>query len=171
MAKTVLAAFATLSTLFAAAPSTGVEISNQTIQATLKKAPANGSADRQIRVVDVGKANVGVAVVHRSAQAPPNAIEHDDVTEVYHILRGSGTLVLGGTVVNGKREAADSKVVTDIAGPSVRGAELQNGQAHRVGPGDVIIIPAGVGHSFSSVDGAIDYLVVRVDADKVLRKQ
>ena len=33
---------------------------------------------------------------------------------------------------------------------------------------DVVIIPAGTGHWFSSIDGAIDYEVMRVDPRKLL---
>jgi quercetin dioxygenase-like cupin family protein len=34
-------------------------------------------------------------------------------------------------------------------------------------PGDVVIIPAGVGHWFTKIDDHIAYLMVRVDPDKV----
>lgn len=149
-------------------PASGVHVSNETIQATLKKAPANSVTDQQIRVVDVGKANVGIGVVHRSAAAAQTAIEHDELTEVYHVIRGSATLVTGGTLLNPRREAPDSKVVRELNGPTMRGSTLQNGESQRIGPGDVVIIPPGVGHWFSSVDGSIDYLVVRVDPDKAL---
>jgi glyoxylase-like metal-dependent hydrolase (beta-lactamase superfamily II) len=139
------------------------------IQATLAKAPAGRVSDQQIRVVNVGKVNVGVGVVNRPAGSAQSAIEHDQLTEVYHILKGSGTLVTGGTLENAKREPADSVVVRELNGPSMRGTALLNGQSMHVAPGDVVIIPAGVGHWFTRVEGAgISYLVVRVDADKLL---
>ena len=34
-------------------------------------------------------------------------------------------------------------------------------------PGDVIVIPAGVGHQFTRIDDHIRYLMIRVDPDKV----
>ncbi len=55
----------------------------------------------------------------------------------------------------------------ELTGPSTTGASLQKGESRRVGPGDVVIIPAGVAHWFSAVDGSIDYVVVRIDADKI----
>jgi hypothetical protein len=42
----------------------------------------------------------------------------------------------------------------------------------RLGPGDVQIIPPGVGHGFTSIDpGGIEYLIFRVDPDHVLSLQ
>ena len=138
------------------------------IQATLKKAPADSVTDQAIRTVTVGNLNVGLGVVHRSAKASQNAITHDELTEIYHILSGSGTLVTGGTLTKPERFPADSQTVKDLAGPSMRGAALENGVSRTVRAGDVVIIPAGTGHWFSSIDGAIDYEVMRVDPGKRL---
>jgi len=142
-------------------------VGNDEVQATLKEVPADSASDQQIRVVDVGRVNVGVGAVYRSAKATGVAVEHDQMTEVYHIIDGSGTLVTGGTIVNPERRGPGHPSIK-LNGPSVNGAALANGQSRRVGPGDVVIIPAGVGHWFSAIDGSIRYLVVRVDANKIL---
>jgi len=138
------------------------------IQATLKKAPADSVTDQAIRTVAVGNLNVGVGVVHRSAKAAQTSIEHDELTEIYHILAGSGTLVTGGTLTKPERFPADSQTVKELTGPSTRGLKLENGVSHLVRAGDVVIIPSGTGHWFSAVDGAIDYEVMRVDPGKLL---
>jgi len=39
---------------------------------------------------------------------------------------------------------------------------------YKVGPGDVIVIPPGVAHWFSTVESDMNYLVVRVDGDHIL---
>ena len=44
----------------------GTFIPNSEIQAYVKRAIANQLTDQQIRQVDIGKANVGVAVVYRA---------------------------------------------------------------------------------------------------------
>jgi uncharacterized protein YjlB len=36
------------------------------------------------------------------------------------------------------------------------------GVAHEIGPGDVLVIPAGVPHEFTAVSDPFDYLVVKV---------
>ena len=147
---------------------TATYVTGADLQAVLKKSPEGSVNDQQVKMIDVGKARAGVAVVHRSAKASQAAIEHDKVTEIYYILSGSGTMVTGGTIANAKRRAADDPTVRDLAGPAIGGSALQNGESRKIGPGDVAIIPAGVGHWFSAVDGNIDYLVFRLDPDKVL---
>ena len=149
-------------------PTSATYVTHDDVQATLKRAAPESVADQQIRVVDAGKSNVCVGVVYRSAKATQGAVEHDQVTEVYHIIDGSGTLVTGGTLVNPQRRVPDAAQVRELNGPSVGGTTLQNGESRRVVPGDVIIIPAGVGHWFSAIDGSIRYLVVRIDPDKLL---
>src|SRR5918997_4847243 len=68
----------------------GTYISNSEIQAYVKRAIANQLTDQQVRQVDIGKANVGVAVVYRGRINNPNAnvAEHDLVSEVYHVIDG-----------------------------------------------------------------------------------
>ena len=151
------------------APSkTAVDVTNADLRATLKQAPADGVMDQQIRIVDVGKYNVAVGVLHRAAKAKQTAIEHAQVTEVYHIIDGSGTFVTGGTMVDPTPSPADGTTVKILVGPSTNGASIRGGQSRRVGPGDVIVIPPGVAHWFSAVESDMNYLVIRVDADHVL---
>lgn len=171
MQKAVPAVLVSFFALFAAdtKPASAVYVTSADIQATLKRAPENSVTDQQIRVIDVGQVNVGVGVVYRSANATQVAVEHDQMTEVYHIIEGSGTLVTGGTIVNPQRRGPEHPSVRDLNGPSVNGTALQNGESRKIGPGDVVVIPGGIGHWFSSVDGSIRYLVVRVDANKLLR--
>jgi mannose-6-phosphate isomerase-like protein (cupin superfamily) len=143
-------------------------ITGNDVQSTLKGMPADKVTDQQVRVVNTGKQNVGIGVVHRSVQAGQSAVEHDQVTEVYHILAGSGTMVTGGTLVKPQRRSSNDVALRELTGPSVSGASIQEGESRHVGPGDIVIIPAGVGHWFSKVDGSIDYVVVRIDPDKIV---
>src|SRR3954453_4901223 len=84
-----------------AAPRSATDISNADIRAVIAKAPPDGVLDQQIRVVDMGKYNVAVGVLHRSAKpAQQGAIDHAQVTEVYHIIDGSGTFVTGGAIAS-----------------------------------------------------------------------
>jgi mannose-6-phosphate isomerase-like protein (cupin superfamily) len=149
-------------------PTAATYIPRADIEATLKRAPPDSVSDQQVRVVDVGKANVALGAVYRSAKAKQNAVFHDQVSEMYYILEGSGTLVTGGKLVNPKRRAADEPVVKDINGPSVGGTAIEGGESRRIAAGDVLVIPAGVPHWFSSIDGEIRYVMFRVDPDKVL---
>src|SRR5438067_11226127 len=81
-------------------------IGSDEIQAYLKRAQENGLVDQQSRAVDIGKANIGIGVVYRGKLASPqpdSVAEHDLVSEVYHIIDGSATLVTGPDIVDMKR--------------------------------------------------------------------
>jgi mannose-6-phosphate isomerase-like protein (cupin superfamily) len=169
MQKAALYAVVTFFTLFAAETKPGATyVTSNDIQAIFKRAPQDGVTDQQIRAVNVGKVNVAVASVYRSAKANNSSIEHDQVTEIYTIVEGSGTMVTGGKMANPERLKPEDPTVKVLVGPSMRGGALEGGESRKVGPGDMIIVPAGVPHWFSSIDGAIRYSVVRVDPDKLL---
>jgi mannose-6-phosphate isomerase-like protein (cupin superfamily) len=147
----------------------GTYIPNTEIQAYVKRAIANQLTDQQIRQVDIGKANVGVAVVHRGKLNNPEAAvaEHDLVSEVYHVIDGSATLVLGPDLVGKERRPSTQTTVRLLNGPGNNAKAMRNGVAHEIKAGDVVIIPAGTGHQFTKIDDHVTYLMVRVDSDKV----
>jgi mannose-6-phosphate isomerase-like protein (cupin superfamily) len=142
------------------------------IQTYLKRAIAAGVpvSDQQIREVDIGKANVAVGLVYRTKLAAPadkSVAEHDLVSEVYHIIDGSGTLVTGPEMVDQVRRPADNENVRLMNGPGHNASSIRNGVTHELKAGDVVFIPAGTGHQFTRIDDHLTYLMVRVDPDKV----
>jgi mannose-6-phosphate isomerase-like protein (cupin superfamily) len=142
-------------------------ISNDEIQEYLKRV-TTAVADQQVRAVDVGKSNVDIGVVYRGKIAgTPNVAEHDQVSEVYHVIDGTATLVTGSDIEGWKRRPSDQEAVRLLNGPGGDGTSIRNGVTHQLKPGDVIVIPAGVGHQFTKIDDHIRYLMVRVDPDKV----
>jgi mannose-6-phosphate isomerase-like protein (cupin superfamily) len=145
-----------------------IDVTNADLRATLNAAPPAGVMDQQIRVVDIGKYNVAVGVLHRAAAAKQTAISHSQVTEVYHIIDGSGTFVTGGEMVDPAPAPPEGDTVKVLVGPSTSGSAIRGGRSRKVGPGDVIVIPPGVAHWFSAMESDMNYLVVRVDADHVL---
>jgi mannose-6-phosphate isomerase-like protein (cupin superfamily) len=148
----------------------GTYIPNEELQAYIKRAIANRLIDQQVRAIDIGKANVDIGVVHRGKLAAPAAdsvAEHDQVSEVYHVLDGAATLVTGPDIVGAKRRPADNEAVRMLNGPGSNGASIRDGATHQLKAGDVIVIPAGTGHWFTKIDDHITYLMIRVDPDKV----
>jgi mannose-6-phosphate isomerase-like protein (cupin superfamily) len=145
-------------------------IPNDEIQAYVKKAMAEKLTDQQVRDVNVGKSHVGIGIVHRgklAAPAPESVAEHDLVSEVYHVIDGSATLVTGPDLVGKKRRPATLETVRLFNGPGNNSASIRNGVPHELKAGDVIVIPAGTGHWFTKIDDHITYLMVRIDPDKV----
>jgi hypothetical protein len=140
------------------------------IQAYAKKAMAERLTDQQVRDVEIGKSHIGIGVVYRGKlekPAPESVAEHDLVSEVYHIIDGSATLVTGPDLVGKKRRPADLETVRLFNGPGNNSESINNGVTHQLKVGDVIVIPAGTGHWFTKIDDHVTYLMVRIDPDKV----
>ena len=145
------------------------DVSKAEIEAVMHAAA--GGIDRQVKVVDAGDLNVAVGVLQRgrleAGDAPARAITHANVTEVYYILSGGGTLITGGDIVDPMPFAADSEVVEIVVGPTMLG-DFSGGERRVVAPGDVIVIPARVPHGWVEIPDHVDYLSVRPDPDRVL---
>jgi len=165
----VLLAFASaLAYADAPTPKEATDIPKADIDEVLKHAPP--AVDQTLRVVDLGKYNLAVGVIHRGPTKPGQpvgGISHSDTTETYIILSGGGTLVTGGTMPNAKAVPANSEVVKVLNGPS-SGGRIEGGYSRKVGPGDVIIIPFGVPHGWTDITDHVDYLSVRPDHNHVL---
>ena len=148
----------------------GTYIPVDELQAYTKKAIAENRIDQQVRDVEIGRAHIGIGMVYRGkldAPAPDSVAEHDLVSEVYHIIEGTGTLVLGPDIIGMKRRPSDSETVRMFNGPGNNGSSVRNGVTYQLKPGDVVVIPAGTGHWFTKIDDHISYLMVRIDPDKV----
>jgi mannose-6-phosphate isomerase-like protein (cupin superfamily) len=93
------------------------------------------------------------------------AIAHDQQTEGYLIVSGSGTLVTGGHIVNGRKSAPEAEVTKILNGPSCSGTTVGADVVKKVvKTGDIIIIPAGVPHGWSDIPEHVDYLSFRPSA-------
>jgi mannose-6-phosphate isomerase-like protein (cupin superfamily) len=140
------------------------------LQAYTKKAIDEKLIDQQVRDVEIGKAHIGIGMVHRGKLDAPlkqSVAEHDNVSEVYHIVDGTATLVLGPDIVDRQRRPATLQTVIEFNGPGNNGSDLRNGVAYNLKAGDVVVIPAGTGHWFTKIDDHIDYLMIRIDPDKL----
>ena len=150
--------------------------------------------DRQLVSQDIGKLNLSVGIIHRNATgpaggggrggggAPPpsdcgvssgeasgaRGIQHLHQTETYIIVSGAGTLITGGSILNGRMPGPESIVTTTLNGPSCSGTIVGDVQIRDVVVGDIVIIPAGVPHGWLNIPRHVDYLSVRPDPDRVL---
>jgi len=137
----------------------GTVISADEIATTLKQSIANNVVDQPVKAADVPGGHKASLALLRRTRPETTALIHNRVTEIYQITEGSGTIVTGGTL--------DNPTPMDLtrlnAGPSQSGTH-KGGDSKHVGPKDVIIVPAGMPHRFSQLDGpAIVYLVYRFE--------
>jgi mannose-6-phosphate isomerase-like protein (cupin superfamily) len=140
------------------------------LEAYTQKALAEKLLDQQVRDIDIGKARIGIGMVHRGRlekPSPDSVAEHDQISEVYHVISGAATLVLGADIVNRQRRPSTMRTVREFNGPGNNGSDIRDGIAYEIKAGDVVVIPAGTGHWFTKIDDHIDYLMVRIDPDKV----
>lgn len=142
------------------------------IDAYLKRAIEHSIVDQQIRSVDVGKSQVGIGIVTRSkvgqGSAGEGVAEHEQISEIYYVIDGSGTILTGPDLVNPKKRPDTLKTVRLQNGPGYVAEKIEHPQTTELHAGDVMVIPAGTGHWFSRIDDHITYLMIRVDPDKVV---
>ncbi len=92
-------------------------------------------------------------MVHASHRDKAGVVEiHEFDTDIVYVLKGSATLVTGGTPVGTKT----------IAPHEFRAPSVEGGETRTLVPGDVVIIPNGVPHWFKQVEAPFDYYVVKV---------
>jgi mannose-6-phosphate isomerase-like protein (cupin superfamily) len=84
-----------------------------------------------------------VNLEYRSAVA--NAATHETEAELFYVIDGSATLVTGGELVESQRTNAQN-----LSGKSIAG-----GTSQRIAKGDFVMVPEGVPHWFSAIDGTV----------------
>jgi hypothetical protein len=101
------------------------------------------------------------AVVRRRVTGPQYAITHTRELEYIVVTKGSGTMVTGGTLIP---PTIDSDIYPNPdPNATIRSLSgVKGGLARKVGVGDVIINLPGTPHWLSEIDGAIEYVEIRV---------
>jgi len=149
----------------AAQQKSAVDITREDINTVLES--MGRSIDRQLTVVDIGIGNVAVGILHRTGDNDTDGalrgLIHVQVTEVYYILSGGGTLLTGGEIFNATEPSAGS----DLIGPTFS-AESRNGQIREISEGDVVVVPAGTLHGWTEIPDQVTYLSIRADPHDAL---
>jgi mannose-6-phosphate isomerase-like protein (cupin superfamily) len=116
--------------------------------------------DSQKVLDNFGKANLlvpgdGAYEVQTNRRVKNGNIEiHVKETDIFYVMGGSATLLIGGTAVDPHPGRPDRPL-------QLTAKDIENPEVHELKKGDVIVIPAGVPHWFKQVNGSIDYLVVK----------
>jgi len=111
-----------------------------------------------------GAVNVGQGlhcVVRRRVTGPQYAITHTRDMEYLVITKGSGTMVTGGKLTP---PTIDSDIYPNPnPDATIRSATgITGGLARKIGAGDVVVSPPGTPHWLSEINGAIEYVEIRI---------
>lgn len=144
------------------------------IDRTIKETEAPGTyGDRAVRTVDLPAINfrIGMYVIHRvrpSDKAPTTGWYHTHIAEIYYVMHGAGTFMVGGSLENPTEDSPDSYSTKVVRGPSVSGM-LHGVTEQKIEAGDLVIAPIGVPHVTGRTTAAPrDILRIALDPDKVL---
>lgn len=136
------------------------------VPATAQTAPADAASAAEIRAkvaamaARMGKSTFAYEPLVKDGEtvaaleywkAPGKPAVHPDEAEYALVIEGSGTLVSGGTMADAKESRPGL----------VEGSRINGGTTRRLGPGDVILVPAGVPHWFG-IDGKLVLLGMKL---------
>src|SRR5580698_10453518 len=143
------------------------------LDAYTAKAVKYNIVDQQVRSVDIGKSQVGIGMVTRGKLLPGTVrkgavAEHEQISEVYHVIDGEATLLTGPDLVDSVKRPADENTVRLQDGHGWTYDSIVNPQVNHFYAGDMIVILAGTGHLFTEIPDHITYMMVRIDPDKVV---
>lgn len=100
-------------------------------------------------------------VVRRRKSGPQYAITHTRSLEYIIVIKGTGTMVTGGTLIP---PTIDSDPYPNAdPNATIRSAVgVQDGLARRIGPGDVLVNLPGTPHWLSQIDDTIEYVEIQI---------
>ena len=82
----------------------------------------------------------------------PDVEIHANEADLFFIVSGTATQVLGGKVIGGR----------DTAPGQIRGSKIDGGKTYQLSAGDVMWVPAGMPHWFPEIPEPLSYLLVKV---------
>ena len=128
----------------APAVSSRTMVSAADVQAMIAKAKSERKDTQALLAQSmIQLAPYNVSLEYRSAVA--NAAVHESEAELFYVIDGSATLVTGGTLVKESRTNA----------ANLSGSGIEGGTSRKVAKGDFIMVPEGVPHWFSAIDGTV----------------
>ena len=147
------------------ARASATDITAEQVQ-TVLRGMIGESIDRPLKIVDMGNENFAVGILHRTGEHDTDGVHrgaiHTQLHEVYYILSGGGTLLTGGELSNATAPGPD-----EVVGPTFS-ADSRNGAVREIGPGDIVIIPAGTLHAWLRIPDHVTYLGFRPDPGRVV---
>jgi len=120
----------------------GVFVSAQDVADAVAKLPKNPLA--AVPVYKIGPFNVNVEHRLGAPAAAQQASVHSKDAELFYMIDGTATLVTGGELTEPTANGVDQ-----------RGSGIKGGKAQKMSKGDFMLVPAGVPHWFTDIQGNI----------------
>lgn len=95
-------------------------------------------------------APIGANLEYRTGVGP--AAVHETEAEMFYVIDGSATMVTGGKLTEEKRTNPEN----------LSGTGIDNGDSRQVAKGDFIIVPQGVPHWFSKINGTLVMMSIHI---------
>ena len=135
------AAFAQVKTI-TDADKVGVFVSAQEVSSAVAKLPKNPLAS--VPVYKIGPFNVNVEHRLGMPAAAQQASVHSKDAELFYMIDGTATLVTGGELIEPTGNPGEP-----------RGKGIKGGKEQKMSKGDFMLVPAGVPHWFTDIQGNI----------------
>jgi mannose-6-phosphate isomerase-like protein (cupin superfamily) len=134
-----------------------VVMSAQSLDDVQKKLQPDNKTEE---LIDSGGMQLRVAVQHEKNKTGAAAELHDASDDVYYVLDGSATLVLGGKLETPKE--------TDSG--EWRSPRIVDGKTIEIKKGDLVIVPRGTPHQRSTENKDFTMILIKIYAEPLKKK-
>jgi mannose-6-phosphate isomerase-like protein (cupin superfamily) len=149
---------------FASAQSRGPSISSKPYIVKSKqeitdmyKAMEKESGNKNSDIVPPAGAQMRVAIFHDEKREGDQFELHDTSDDIYYVLEGEATLVLGGSLTDAK----------EISPGEWRSKQSSGGKSYVIKKGDLIVVPRGTVHQRTVTGKAFSMILIKVFAETV----
>ena len=134
-----------------------VVMSSQTLDDLKQKLQPDNKTEE---LIDSGGMQLRVAVQHEKNKTGVAAEVHDASDDVYYVLEGMATLVLGG-----KLEAPK-----EIEPGEWRSPQIIDGKTVEIKKGDLVVVPRGTPHQRSTANQDFTMILIKIYAEPLKKK-
>ncbi len=120
------------------------------IQKALEQKPGNTNED----IAAAAGTQMRVAIFHDEKRVNDNVEIHDGSDDIYYVLKGTATLMLGGTL----------ETPNEISPGEWRAKTATGGQKVVIKKGDLIVVPRGTAHQRTVTDKKFSMILIKVFA-------
>jgi mannose-6-phosphate isomerase-like protein (cupin superfamily) len=113
--------------------------------------------NKNLDIVPAAGTQMRVAVFHDQKRENDNFEVHDSSDDIYYVLEGAATLMLGGALTN----------ANEISPGEWRSKTASGGKPVKIQKGDLIIVPRGTVHQRTVTGKGFSMILIKVFADTV----